>query len=714
VLNRRWTRQALCAFFVISSFVRALEAQELPDRFSESTLVEEPPAGYEFPLAFSDSFVDASDPASLRLMMTFRARQLSKKFMVREIVFENVRINDHPVVLEPFEASFATQRNSAVELDPLPVPLGTREIQRLLDSGEAVFQADAYVLVSPTLLEMIRFRARTVALYFPIDTRLDLNRPESEPSTDDRARYFAPIVYQHTNDPRKDFITRFDFDGNWNSDDNSDHFDDFPLPAYVYYSAIESRSHYFFGYFFYHPLDYTKLTGPACGFFNRVGAHENDLEGVQLVVEKDGTRFGKLVAMETLAHDIFYQLENDTRIRDKREADGPVEDIDGHIEIESDETGQHPMVYIECLGHGVWGYRHNGKEMGPDDTYVIYRPGEKAEEPSHKNDHDVSYELIDVFHQTDGLWVQRDRFGDVDVKTYSAPQPFWDGFRYDRNLGSAFYSSGGVNARPPWGWQAKGTRRGDWFFAPAFSFKRHLDIPGLEGENLEYVRNPYLKPGGTNPTSDLEGKDLEYVLSGTSTPRDSNPIVPAEPSQGSERTGPTPSIAPLPDDSALADATRLLLNNRELVERIESLDSLGDLFTDGETLLLPLARQLVELKGGEASRFTFRYMSVLGLSAIRLYWKSEGMDQFDEEHSVRLSLSSKPGWHWQTIELMELSSFDHLATINEFRVSVEFDRDLVSWNFSGTELAEMLRELPQSLEVLFSPSEYLSAVPDVR
>jgi hypothetical protein len=73
------------------------------------------------------------------------------------------------------------------------------------------------------------------------------------------AAQFAPIFYQGLGDsPRSDFITNFDFDGDWNGDNNWWNLDkkSFPLKAYIYYSVIETTTHYFVHYAFFHPRDY--------------------------------------------------------------------------------------------------------------------------------------------------------------------------------------------------------------------------------------------------------------------------------------------------------------------------------------------------------------------------------------------------------------------------------------------------------------------------
>ena len=111
------------------------------------------------------------------------------------------------------------------------------------------------------------------------------------------ARHFAPVLYQETDDPYKDLFTAFDFDGNWNGDDNSENMQCYgnpglcdgvdnpnstcanqacPLVATIYYTVIETDTHWFIQYMPYHPLDWKPSTG-----------HEHDTESLLVTVRKD-------------------------------------------------------------------------------------------------------------------------------------------------------------------------------------------------------------------------------------------------------------------------------------------------------------------------------------------------------------------------------------------------------------------------------------------
>ncbi|MCB7130321.1 MAG: hypothetical protein J3T61_12380, partial [Candidatus Brocadiales bacterium] len=52
---------------------------------------------------------------------------------------------------------------------------------------------------------------------------------------------------------KSDYITNIDFDGDWNTLNNWENTPDYPLRAYVYYSVVGTRTHWFIVYAFYHP-----------------------------------------------------------------------------------------------------------------------------------------------------------------------------------------------------------------------------------------------------------------------------------------------------------------------------------------------------------------------------------------------------------------------------------------------------------------------------
>ena len=74
--------------------------------------------------------------------------------------------------------------------------------------------------------------------------------------TEDLARHYAPVIRQGVVSDQ-DYITAVDFDGDWIGNNNWENQPTGDLSAYVYYSVIESKRHWFIFYSLFHPRDYT-------------------------------------------------------------------------------------------------------------------------------------------------------------------------------------------------------------------------------------------------------------------------------------------------------------------------------------------------------------------------------------------------------------------------------------------------------------------------
>ena len=284
------------------------------------------------------------------------------------------------------------------------------------------------------------------------------------------ARHYAPVIHQGAVS-EQDYITALDFDGDWIGNNNWENMPYFELRAYIYYTAIESKTHWFLFYSLFHPRDYTYEDCATSG-----GCHENDLESIQLTVEKDGTPFGRLKVLEALAHDSIYLYTFDDTVG------GNFLKITGKVELEED----HPVVYVEALGHGIYG--HN-KASSLIHLYlggvVTYRVGEQAEVPESTKDKNVLYELVPIY---EALWQHREEMGDG--KSFDKPFEYRGQILPKSIDGEDF---GQDSANTPWGYnQATGSflSRGDWFLDPAKALAYHATFSGDFSQ--EYVYNPYL------------------------------------------------------------------------------------------------------------------------------------------------------------------------------------------------------------------------------
>jgi hypothetical protein len=332
------------------------------------------------------------------------------------------------------------------------------------------------------------------------------------------AGQFAPVLYQGLgNDPRADYITNFDFDGDWKGDNNWNNLDDrsYPLRAYVYYSVSETPTHYFVHYTFFHPRDYKgdlaksqllelliseglKQAGgkdPTGGLADDVAlSHENDLEGCLVVAEKRGQDLAKAEVkyVETMAHNNYFRYCPDEGRAGICEA----------IEVRD----QRPLLFIEPKGHGA--LRYNGSRQQLKNSIngvMIYSFTGRAEDPDRVDrdkEKSIGYDLIPIYET---LWRQakggeNETYGEAfnySKRVFLKFQTDGSAKKIEKDfgsLGSAFRGAVGFKnkARPPWSWYDDSERerpRGEWFFDPATVIARHFAL-GREFSSA-YIYNPY-------------------------------------------------------------------------------------------------------------------------------------------------------------------------------------------------------------------------------
>ena len=303
------------------------------------------------------------------------------------------------------------------------------------------------------------------------------------------AAHWAPVIHQDTDDSyyKGDYITNFDFDGDWVGNNNWENLDNYDnIWAYVYYAVIETETHYFIFYMFFHPRDWTDIPDWLGGALDK---HENDMEGVMIVVTKDGSQYGSFFLMETRAHLDFYQYTNDGNIGTGSD------DVDGGVIMDNGR----PTVFIEAKGHGV--YAWDGTDFPGGDGVIYYYINNQTDYPTGGNDRNVSYALVPIMRT---LWPRRQNIGDGNM--YDDPFVY-SGVRYNfsASIGGAFdgdtYQTDKAN--PPWGMDDSGdnVNRGDWFLDCAYTVNDHLSIP--YNFSLTYEYNPYLVESGPEFNSPL-------------------------------------------------------------------------------------------------------------------------------------------------------------------------------------------------------------------
>jgi hypothetical protein len=287
---------------------------------------------------------------------------------------------------------------------------------------------------------------------------------------------WAPIHYQdvdqtggHALGGAADYITRYDFDGDLNGKNNWDRAGNaaYPLSAHAYYSVVETSSHWFIVYMFFHPRDWTD------SFFDT--EHENDSEGLLLTVQRDGSTYGVLKSAVTAAHKDFFSY-----VPAGGNWTSNAESVDGTLQMASFAGDLHPVTAQEAKGHGLKA-RPYYDIVG--DGVVYYPSLTTAEVPSGPDDRNVSYKLVDIF-ASGGLWDQRNN-GSLFASFGS--------FAGDKTGGCG---SGAIGcdtnaANTPWGWddQNDGPGRGALATDPAGLANNYFRIP--EGISTAYTSNLY-------------------------------------------------------------------------------------------------------------------------------------------------------------------------------------------------------------------------------
>lgn len=203
-------------------------------------------------------------------------------------------------------------------------------------------------------------------------------QPSESSTLIELAEQHAPDIYQDTDDrgTTSDFITRADFDGNWNGLDNWFNAAGTPQPAYVYWDGASSQTHHFLKYYLFYPRDWGELFPVLDDFLCTTSGegqtqrwcHENDMEGFAIAVNR---LTGAVDFMVNRQH--FYP------------PDPCAWTLLG---------GAPTKVRADRMAHAVYCVHENDGPDFPDDDGITYRYGGAAEVPQSHTDSEVLYDLI--------------------------------------------------------------------------------------------------------------------------------------------------------------------------------------------------------------------------------------------------------------------------------------------------------------------------------
>jgi hypothetical protein len=385
-------------------------------------------------------------------------------------------------------------------------------------------------------------RAWALAILFPA---LALAGPQERL---DVARAYAPTIVQETRADRypNDYIAAVNYDGDFDGTNNFENLSRFRdgagPPAVVYYTVMETATHYFVHYFPYMPIDDKSGNG-----------HEHDTESLLVTVRKLPRGID---VMETRWHNEWKTFAGSPFVlpgTDQQHAGV----VAGFVQVDTLAGGnEHPLVMRQRVGHGICGgevvpgdllYPQStateesrwegmaadsaqfivcgGAPIVPYATYVIYRylDGTAQQPQPGEATQTVGYELREIFSS---LWPKRSRDSlltepmvyEGSVANGCSPGAMLRSFKGDcpdfcspagetctslACRGTCDAPGLGCGDDPPsiWGQSSDpgsptGTTVlprppiGEQFFDPAGVMARRLTIPGPY--TLAYIHNPYV------------------------------------------------------------------------------------------------------------------------------------------------------------------------------------------------------------------------------
>lgn len=315
----------------------------------------------------------------------------------------------------------------------------------------------------------------------------------------------APLIYQEVvGDKPYDYITRMDYDGNWNGSDNALNTAKFPMLAYAYAEVLaETADTLFLVYHVYHSLDW------ASDLWKHFPGqqHDNDFEGAMLAVDKDSNT---VIAGESRWHNLLRRAAR--------------ENIRQHTEKSSVKPGRtfgmrlfgirkiaqqdgRVVLTISSMGHGVlFSEQPYPWKRGSTTSGIRYIPANTAQEPQpgHKRQ-SVNYALLPMTDLYDHVQDPRGPghlYADEALSIYGLNLPI--------------YFQGGVatpkgllkkvsKPRLPWYWLpgplVSNKDAGHWYFNPAATFNADFSLKRsttyLRHSVIDYFAPP---PAGASET----------------------------------------------------------------------------------------------------------------------------------------------------------------------------------------------------------------------
>jgi hypothetical protein len=312
------------------------------------------------------------------------------------------------------------------------------------------------------------------------------------------AEAFAPVIFHATRPSERpaswDTPARVDFDGDRIASNNEESLRAglHPITPVVYYAVLETETHIFVIYGLYHPLDWSTL--PAVFPYTW---HENDMENIQVVVEKRADAGGSVVLLAAQAHLLttLYTLPGSGI------SSGAVAISDRPLRLLDRD---HPAIFVESGGHGIYSVTDAPGDLETSDpptlregVLYLYSFNKKSGAPAATTPAITSalYELLPIY---DTFWAPYlDGSGTGDGKLMDGSFSYYErGLAWDHvprhldsdRLSGPCKSDSGILPFA-FGFSLADLDLGSLFFSPAEKYAESLSIE--RAWSTRYLRHPY-------------------------------------------------------------------------------------------------------------------------------------------------------------------------------------------------------------------------------
>lgn len=324
---------------------------------------------------------------------------------------------------------------------------------------------------------------------------------------------FAPVLIQLANDNHKrNFITSFEYDGDQDTSNNWNNLPEgYSLPAILYYSVVETETHYFMTFLSYHVEDRWESSLGSFGNFFLGGSHENDGENIQLVIKKNEDPDENRIVIAALQHHLDHHFYIDPQLGvDLAELNSGGNPYFHYLNNTTLKIlDKRPYLFLEAGKHGLGGNYKILKDALLDATgtpghEIVFWPNNPNKEIPSGEDwqpkikkyrygfESIRFALWERYRKGKDIGDEGIMDGGFEVELQRDEQtclyreiPRF--FNSDR-MSALFIGKRDAGIMPFYFWE------GRLFFDPARNYKNLLKLLNLKQENWSecYIYNPYL------------------------------------------------------------------------------------------------------------------------------------------------------------------------------------------------------------------------------